>query len=157
MASLEIVLTLHKVFNSIFGMLQESRALDEAENYLCGKYGLSVDKEMIPSTNFPHWDNLYGPEWHWTLSRNVQTILNSYSVSLETAEVCRDFIMLIAVLKHRAGKSYRESSDYSCTKTMFKSPTYSSIENLSRGIGSEVSLQIIHRELGDWARRAQLL
>jgi hypothetical protein len=160
MTGAQIVQVLMSAGPGLFSYFKRERALSKAQKYLCGKYGLTVIVKDNGSTSVMAIYRVYQIKWKATTCELLQRILSAAEPSLALADDCADFVLIIAILAARAsnlGPYFGTGPDYSYANSLRDSKTFLSIENLSRGIGGHVAMQLIHRELYAWAVQYRLL
>ena len=144
----------------LLSYFKRERALSKAQKYLCDKYTLEVQIKDNGSTSVMAIYRVFPVKWRRTVSERLRAILSEHTPTLQLADTCADFVLLIAVLAARAsdlGPYFGTGADHSYASDLRGSNTFTSLENLSRGIGGDVAIQWVHRELQDWSERYRLL
>jgi len=164
MSGVQIVMLLAKAFSSFFVFWKKERALDEAEKYLSEKFSLKIERGFwrggTQLTSPQHHFNIYDQKWQDNFIKLVHCIIKAKSISLQTAEYCSDFILFVAVLSQRGTTAAflgYNSPSYSYIQNMFQSKTYESMEHLARGLGSDVALEIVKKELIQWGKQSRII
>jgi len=154
MTGAEIVSVLISISPSVFSHFKRERALNAAEQYLREKYQLTAEYEFTGSVTSGSI-RVYNLEWRAKVRELLHRILEAPAPSLAVADDCADFALIMTILDSRR-KHTVTSKDTKYARDLCESLTFVSIQNLSRGIGESVALQVAQRELKEWSRKHKL-
>ena len=156
---LTILSMMAKAASGILSNMKKEKARKEGEAYLKTKYRLT-NKEVNVGFTMRLMEMAYPDEWEKTLFAMLQRILSARTMSLPLSEVCGDLYIMIAVIGYGPHKLTTtgdfQLGHYRYLRSLQGSQTHESIQDLARGRGSDITVQIVQKELRQWCAEEKL-
>jgi len=150
---LTVINILANAMSGIFANMRAEKARVQAESYLKAKYRLTTEEVNVGHT-MRLIETAYPDAWERTLFRLLKRVLAARRLSVELAEASADVYVMTSVLRHGPRKLDHQgnvrSASYSYLKSLWDTQTHESLQDLARGRGGEVTLQIVQKELLQW-------